>query len=75
MPWERVDPPLYWPQFGNFVIADRHLPDGTRQHMIPGHVDSGRVFNNFQIIGEADCLMPLTAATRATFFSTHWRRA
>lgn len=55
MPWERIDPPILWPQFGNYIVADRHLPDGTRQHMIHGHVEPGRVFNNAQIIGEADC--------------------
>lgn len=55
MPWERVDPPIFWPQYGNYIVADRHLPDGTRQHMVQGHVKPGRVLNNAQIIGEADC--------------------
>lgn len=55
MPWTRVEPPLYWPQIGDFVIADRHLPDGTRQHMVRGHVEHGRVVNNAQILGAADC--------------------
>lgn len=54
-PWERVDPPLYWPQIGKYIVADRHLPDGTRQHMVRGHVESGCVVNNAQILGEDDC--------------------
>lgn len=55
MDWERVDPPVYWPLIKAEVIADRHLPDGTRQHMIRGHVEPGRIEANAQIIGEDDC--------------------
>lgn len=54
MPWERVEPPLWWPKAGMYVVADRHLPDGTRQHMVPGSVAPGLVIANAEIVGEAD---------------------
>lgn len=54
MPWERVSPPVWWETGQVFVVADRCLPDGTRQHMVPGHVPSGVVIGNAQVIGEAD---------------------
>lgn len=54
MPWERVVPPLWWPKAGMYVVADRHLPDGTRQHMVPGNVTPGLVIANAEIVGEAD---------------------
>lgn len=54
MAWERVEPPYWWEKIQQHVIADRHLPDGTRQHMIRGRVAPGTVVNNAQIIGEAD---------------------
>lgn len=55
MQWQRIEPPLYWPQIGKHIVADRCLPDGTRQHMVPGHVAPGLVVSNAQIIGQADC--------------------
>jgi len=55
MPWERADPPLWWPALKDLVIADHHLPDGTRQHMVRGHVEPGLVVSNAQVIGEANC--------------------
>ena len=54
MPWERVSPPLWWATAGRYVIADRHLPDGTRQHMVEGSVPTGTVIDNAQVIGVAD---------------------
>jgi len=54
LPWQRVDPPLWWEPIQDHVIADRHLADGTRQHMVRGHVEAGRVVRNAQIIGLAD---------------------
>ena len=52
-PWQRLDPPVWWPRLGDYVIADRHLPDGTRQHMARGHAPHGLVVGNAQVIGEA----------------------
>lgn len=52
--WERVDPPLWWAAAGRFVVADRHLPDGTRQHMVQGHMEPGVVVANAQVIGQDD---------------------
>ncbi len=54
MRWERVVPPLWWPAAGRFVVADRHLGDGRRQHLVPGHVPAGLVVANADVIGEAD---------------------
>lgn len=53
--WEAIDPPLWWPVIADYVVADRHLDDGTRQHMVRGHVEPGRVVRSAQIIGQADC--------------------
>lgn len=33
-PWELMHPVAYWPAAGGWVIFDRHLPDGTRQHIV-----------------------------------------
>jgi hypothetical protein len=54
MKWERVKPPLWWPAAASFIVADRHLPDGTRQHMVEGHVQPGMVISNAEVIGELD---------------------
>jgi len=54
LPWERVKPPLWWPAAKTDVIADRHLPDGTRQHMVKGRVEPGLVIQNAQVVGEDD---------------------
>jgi hypothetical protein len=56
MPWERLDPPVFWAAFGAEVIADRHLPDGTRQHVVRGTVPKGTVVANVQVFGEDDLL-------------------
>lgn len=54
MQWERVNPPIWWAVAGTHVVADRHLPDGTRQHMVKGHVAPGLVIANAQVVGEYD---------------------
>lgn len=54
MKWERVTPPLWWPAADAHIVADRFLPNGTRQHMVTGHVQSLRIISNAEIIGEAD---------------------
>ena len=54
MKWERVVPPLPWPAANALVVADRHLPDGTRQHMIQGSAKQGLIVDNAQVIGEDD---------------------
>ena len=56
MKWERVEPPYFWVKANTHVVADRYLPDGTRQHMIPGHVAVGLVVNHAQLIGQLDVL-------------------
>lgn len=54
MKWQRVIPPIPWPAANAVVVADRHLPDGTRQHMVPGSVPAGLVVANAQVIGQGD---------------------
>ena len=56
MKWQRVQPPIYWNAAKQEVIADRRLPDGTRQHMVCGSVPPGLVISNAMVIGEADVL-------------------
>lgn len=53
-PWDRVDPPIWWPKANAYVIGDRHLPDGTRQHIIQGHAVAGLVIANAQVFGDKD---------------------
>lgn len=55
MAWQRIEPPLYWHAIKDHIVADRCLPDGTRQHMVRGHTAPGRVVCSAQIIGLADC--------------------
>lgn len=52
--WERVEPPVWWSAAGRYVIADRHLPDGTRQHMVEGSVQPGVIIANAHVIGAND---------------------
>lgn len=54
MAWERVHPPIWWSAAGRNVVADRHLPDGTRQHMVEGSVPAGTVIANAKVIGADD---------------------
>lgn len=56
--WRKVVPPLWWPAAGRYIVADRHLPDGTRQHMVQGRVPPGTVVANAQLVGEEDVLSP-----------------
>lgn len=52
--WERVVPPIQWPAANAVVVADRHLPDGKRQHMVMGSVKAGLVVANADVIGQDD---------------------
>ena len=54
-PWEIVEPPYWWSKINMYIIADRTLPDGVRQHMVRGYVKVGTVVNNAQILMEKDC--------------------
>lgn len=48
--WARLASPVLWRGF--WIVADRHLPDGIRQHLVRGEVPDGFVVNNAHIIGE-----------------------
>lgn len=64
MKWERVVPPVYWAAANAIIVADRHLPDGTRQHLVRGSVSPGLVVANAQVLGEAD--VPLAEFSSVT---------
>lgn len=49
MQWQPVEPPHWWPAAGACVVADRHLPDGTRQHQVRAQVPEGLVIANAQV--------------------------
>lgn len=53
LPWLRVTPPLWWAAANAFIVGDRHLPDGTRQHLVQGFVAPGLVVSNAQVISDA----------------------
>jgi hypothetical protein len=63
MDWERVTPPLWWGAAGHFIVADRHLPNGVRQHMVEGHVEPGLIVDNAHVIGEDDVPDAVFSAT------------
>lgn len=50
MKWERVEPPLFWSAAQMHVIADRFLPDGTRQHMVDQPVPPDTFIGNAQLV-------------------------
>lgn len=54
MKWQRAKGPIYWPEAGLWVVADRHLPCGTREHVVQGSVPKGLVVGNANVIGEDD---------------------
>jgi hypothetical protein len=58
VPWERVSPPVWWSAAGRHVVADRHLADGRRQHMVEGSVKVGTVIANADVIGADDVSSP-----------------
>lgn len=52
--WERLEVPLWWPEAGRFVIGDRHLADGRRQHLVMGTVPAGTAIAEADVIGADD---------------------
>jgi hypothetical protein len=54
MKWQRVVHKLYRKQTKAYIVADRHLPNGVRQHMTEGTVPSGTIISNAEVIGESD---------------------
>lgn len=54
LPWNRVSPPLWWQAAGKHLVGDRHLPDGTRQHLVEGTMPAGMVIAGAQVFGAQD---------------------
>jgi hypothetical protein len=54
MKWQFVTPPIWWPAANGWVVADRHLPNGRRQHMLRGSAPPGHVVSNADVIGQDD---------------------
>lgn len=50
MLWKHYEQRLLWRGF--WVVAERYLPDGTRQYLVRGTVPDGVIINNADIIGE-----------------------
>jgi len=48
--WTKIDPPFWWKEINAYVVADRHLPDGTRQHLVKGYTGSAIEVNNAKLI-------------------------
>ena len=48
--WEYFAHPFLWQ--GYEVIADRHLPNGVRQHKVKGYVPENTFVRNAHIVGE-----------------------
>ena len=70
--WGRVDPPLRWENANAMVVADRHLPDGTRQHMIRGKTPDVRIVDNAEVVGQDDAPDAEYSSTPSHLSS--WRR-
>ena len=51
MEWEILDTSIYAEGFNDWIVADRHLPNGIRQHVIKGKVPEVRVWHNAEIFG------------------------
>jgi len=51
MEWEFLDTPIYAEGLNDWVIADRYLPSGIRQHVMKGEVPKGTVWQNAEIFG------------------------
>ncbi len=54
MKWHRCVPQIPWKLANALIIADRHLPNGVRQHMVKGSAQAGLVVANAQVIGQDD---------------------
>lgn len=52
--WARISPPYFWEQAQLHVVGDRHLDDGTRQHLVLEEVQPGLVINNAQVFSEKE---------------------
>ena len=53
-PWQVLSPAYAWKEHNLLVLADRHLLDGTRQHLVAGSVPPGLQLSNAQIFGYDD---------------------
>jgi len=53
-PFVLYDSPMYWDRIGDFVIGERYLPDGVRQHLVNGTVGCKLVVANAWIVGNED---------------------
>lgn len=58
--WFRVVPALWWPQAQAYVVADSHMPDGTRRHLVRGTCVPGHIVAGAQVLGEEDQAPPVT---------------
>lgn len=57
--WFRVVPALWWPQARAYVVADSHLPDGTRRHLVRGSCLPDHIVAGALVLGEEDQAPPV----------------
>ena len=50
--WNVIEPAYYWARHNLYVLADRHLPNGRRQHIVKGKIKPNTVLDNADIFGE-----------------------
>ena len=43
--WQRFYEPFYWERYDITVVADRHLPNGKRQHIVIEDIEDTEIRN------------------------------
>lgn len=52
--WFRVEPAYWWTDAKLFVIGDRYVADGRRQHLVQGSVLENTVIGNADVFGDVE---------------------
>ncbi len=66
LPFEPIDPPFWWVAAQRYAIASRHLPDGTRQIVVQGHMPAASIIDNAQVFGAANLGWPAILSFETT---------
>lgn len=49
LPFVKFNPPYNWVKHNLTVLYDRHLPDGTRQHIVSEDISVGTILDNAEV--------------------------